>query len=695
MLRVLYIIPFLVGTVGAALHPDWSCLTNSNTIYDLEARRNEICAATSGGLLLLDSTGRTRVIDNLSGLPYIDCRALALDDSGALWIGFADGRLASMDEKENFKQYSSYRQPQWTIRKLRFHRGYILVAADQGLSIFSPGRGIAEQNFPFFGSTSGKPILDVLGTDDSLFVLLGDTLAALGLDWGNLRSRNLNDPLQWRHRSVTSSKSLLFLAGRVTSYPGIETILVNGEVLEGGIGFTRNGVLQAPAGIELLQNYSCILADRTNQVWFGTPGSGIVRLIGNQAFVLRRNGLTTSLAHKMTRTADNRVWITSGSTPVSIIGPNGLTVIDGGEFQAITPANVSALRNPEITGIVQHPAGAVLLSTWGGGISSFDPSTGNWKNFGRQNSILVSSIPSINPDFEAISDMLVDGNGRIWGTLIGQGIVGMDLDGGGRLFKSNLGLEFGLAIALDSTGFLWTGYLEPTYGTFDTLGNRVAEFTRATFSGKTYSIRVDSGNRVWFATQGGVQRFSRDNSAQGAWSNPLPSDDIRDIAFCPPTALFGNQQVVWVASYGKGIKLLNDTGGVLLTFTQENSGLLSNNVNGLLFDQTTSDLWVSSDQGVSIFRTDLFSPRTDFSAFQIQKKMGSEGTFYEFDYLPDGSNILLYTLDGMLVNRIRATSQRNVRWDLRNLNGGRVRSGLYYYLIKSPGGNRSGKIIIK
>ena len=305
-----------------------------------------------------------------------------------------------------------------------------------------------------------------------------------------------------------------------------------------------------------------------------------------------------------------------------------------------------------------------------------------------------------DPNLAAVSDVAIAPNGKIWASLYNIGIAIMDIDSGtGRYVTTSLNNDERITFAVfDQSNNLWISYTPAIYAVFDTSGNNItASFPSTNLKGGALSLRIDPQNRPWFATMGGIAYLRNDTleDTLPRWRHILPGEEIHDVAFTPPT-VYNPVQVTWVASYGKGLKLIDDTGTVILTFTAENSALISDKVNGLYFDSATSELWISTDEGVSVLMTDLFPPRSDFNDYTLRKKSSGSRSFYEFNSIPDKCDIRIYTVDGFLVKQINAVSQQKVRWYLDNYKNAQLRPGVYFYTLKGENsGIYKGKLIVK
>ncbi len=65
-----------------------------------------------------------------------------------------------------------------------------------------------------------------------------------------------------------------------------------------------------------------------------------------------------------------------------------------------------------------------------------------------------------------------------------------------------------------------------------------------------------------------------------------------------------------------------------------------------------------------------------------------------FGGLPIGATLQIYRLDGSLIRDFAATETGGITWDGKNGSGTAVSSGVYFYVVSSPSGRKTGKIAV-
>lgn len=99
---------------------------------------------------------------------------------------------------------------------------------------------------------------------------------------------------------------------------------------------------------------------------------------------------------------------------------------------------------------------------------------------------------------------------------------------------------------------------------------------------------------------------------------------------------------------------------------------------------------LSGSANVSIISFDV----TSAFAFPVPYK-STQGNFITFRGIGNDAKIRIYTTHGREVFHIAVQpSNGEYQWDVKNMSGERLASGVYFYVIESPDGKKDGKLII-
>lgn len=226
--------------------------------------------------------------------------------------------------------------------------------------------------------------------------------------------------------------------------------------------------------------------------------------------------------------------------------------------------------------------------------------------------------------------------------------------------KGNLPSNDVNCVARDRDGFIWVGtakgigIMTCLDGVFDNnacelylpvvVQNGVAGYL---FNGEDVrTIAVDGANRKWVGTR------------KGAWL--ISADGERTIEH----------------------------------FTESNSPLLSNDVNGIAIDPATGEVFFSTFNGICSFRggaTVADSSKGGVLVFPNPVPPGYGGSI-AIRGLPDNAWVRITELDGRLVYQTRSLGGQAV-WDGKNYKGERVSSSAY--LVLASASDNQGKVVAK
>jgi hypothetical protein len=243
-----------------------------------------------------------------------------------------------------------------------------------------------------------------------------------------------------------------------------------------------------------------VIQDGDGDWWFGNL-SGLDRLHGSswQNTSLEEMGLAQGGVQDLEMDSQGHLW-------VGTLG--GVALWDGEHWQAFTTENSGLLDN-QVFSVEMQPSsdGDVLWFGSFRGISRLETSTNNWQQFDLSQEML---------GWRGVSDILLDGNGKLWAATLGGGLG--EFDGQRWTFqrKSNSHIPFNTLTSLYEfqPGILWVGFgyqTEPggIVATYDgehwtdygSYSSGYSDFEPQAFS-------QDSFGRLWIATSaGGIDLF--------------------------------------------------------------------------------------------------------------------------------------------------------------------------------------------
>ncbi|MBN2536721.1 hypothetical protein JXB37_00430 [candidate division WOR-3 bacterium] len=131
-MSVLLLVAVMLGGAGS-----WQSFTNTNFINDIARQGDRLALATNGGVVVLDQERLVveQTVVNTDGLPANRCLAIALDDSGNVWVATDGGGLGVVSFDGEF--VGSYRPNDMPARlfDLAWDGERLLAATEAGLYV--------------------------------------------------------------------------------------------------------------------------------------------------------------------------------------------------------------------------------------------------------------------------------------------------------------------------------------------------------------------------------------------------------------------------------------------------------------------------------------------------------------------------------------------------------------------------------
>jgi hypothetical protein len=114
-------------------------------------------------------------------------------------------------------------------------------------------------------------------------------------------------------------------------------------------------------------------------------------------------------------------------------------------------------------------------------------------------------------------------------------------------------------------------------------------------------------------------------------------------------------------------------------------------------DQGNGDVWVATEKGLARYESASRPTRSNLSSIKVYPNpFLARHSQVVFDNLSAGSEVQVTTQSGSVVyhRSLAAGSGDQIRWDGRNQAGGRVREGVYFWVVRSPKETKNGKLIV-
>ena len=714
----------LCGQVGN----EWQVFTSMREINQVFVdRRGDIWAATDGGVLQYQrDTRQYHRFTRLDGLAGSRQLSVTQDESGDLWFG-SDGHGLSRYRPATggfdlFFQFDGLRINTTLVRGDRLY-----VGTQEGVTVLSIGAEEVRETYRQFGTLTRNIEVTGLAVLDS--VLYVTTVE--GAAWAPLSESNLQDPDSWSVLTLpnglvdaVADGSHAYMAGSVgvfanltdgsnwvihelTGRPVLSLGLMAGRVIaatQGGDFFRRSGngdwARTAAPNITGVRDMS----ERDSALWLAT-GNGL-QVLGEDAPPPSREPAANRF-YEM-EIADDGLWIASvpndlqASFGVYQLGERGWTVHD----------RSSGMRSNALVSVEADARQRVWVGSWGNGLSV--RSGRSWRHLDHRNSPLIGI--GFSNDFVAVSDIARDEHGNMWVVNVLGGVVVVDGYPITRSFAFEqewLGFERDMHKVFPAPdGIKWvTSRLEglallddggtPFEGGDDRT-TRIDQAIEARMSSnRVFDLLPAADGTIWVATDNGVNSFRGTYSRESgefsveSWrvyttADGLGSNEINDLET-------DSEQNIWVAT-GAGVTRIAH-GEVEFTLTKNNSKLIDDQVNSLLFDEATRQMWIGTAAGLSRLQLGVGeAAQEEESAAGVriypnpfEARRGS----VTVSGISPGSAVEIYQMNGRLVRRLHGVPGTDSHsWDGRNQAGSAVESGVYLLVATGPEGTFRAKLAV-
>ena len=204
-----------------------------------------------------------------------------------------------------------------------------------------------------------------------------------------------------------------------------------------------------------------------------------------------------------------------------------------------------------------------------------------------------------------------------------------------------------------------------------------------------FDIKEDINRNVWIATSSGPLYFTQAdimNCSGNVVQHKVPRNDGTNLA----DYLLGNIETRCIAIDGGNRKWIGTSDGVFLIsddcntqiehFTVENSPLPSNIIHDILVDKNSNVVYIATDKGLCSYSNDATEPSELMDKDNVYAYPNPVTPDYTGDVTIVGlsfdADVKIVTSNGALVNSGRSTGG-TYRWNVRDLKGKRVASGVY------------------
>jgi hypothetical protein len=224
------------------------------------------------------------------------------------------------------------------------------------------------------------------------------------------------------------------------------------------------------------------------------------------------------------------------------------------------------------------------------------------------------------------------------------------------------------------------------------------------------AIAEDSEGEVWIGTTRGIARFifpdfivSSNNPSEYRAQWLINSDTaavsrflLRDVNVTSIAVNSANQK--WIGSRNQGGWLLNEDGSAILKrFTRENSPLLSNNVQDITIDESSGEVFFSTDLGLISYIDVAKEPVSEMTELKVYPNpfVYEKHSQIIIENLPDQTKIRVLGADGSVFAELESRGGRTI-WNGKTADGRMLSSGVYFVIAIDDSNNEKGigKVVI-
>jgi ligand-binding sensor domain-containing protein len=682
---------------------------------DVLVQGGQVICVTSAGLIFFD--GEVEKISKASGLSDFGLTAALYDaQTGSIFVGYGNGNidvLRSADPRKIRQGNQTKNIEAWKSFTTRGRKGVNRFLRVDDLIFAATGSQILEiKSDEIRANYSVDENNDTLAVQD--LALLGDFIAAAtpkGLYVADKNNPNRFGASSWQRKLAGSNVISLAVSGGK-----LYALQADGALQEatGDLqAFTLRGSYPSPRALS---------ATGDGDLWVATATA--LRNVSNAQKNISSYGLSSFSPQKV---AAYKSGICVADLELGLVASAG---------SAFAQAQPNGPLSNLPAALAEH--GGKVVAAASGALSAME-SKGKWT--GSASSLLSGAkAVAINPKnaaetFVATSSGVVRlSGGAAEKKLPGEDVRGVAFDPSGTLcaFASGSATPVWLRSANDSwsgvassalssktlakpalAGKTFWGVAEanqlylysPGANLADADDDKASVFpvqvaADETFSvGSIYALAVDLNGEVWLGTDKGVVAYS---AASDPFAEPplglrikIPTEILGQAAYLLQYELVtavavdgGNRK--WLGTRDAGVFLQSGDGTEQLrTFNAQNSPLPSNNVVDIAINSQTGEVIFATDKGMVGFYSDATAGKPSFDEVKVYPNPVRPGMgLVAIANLMEDASVKITDVSGNLVFFATANGG-STTWDVQNLNGRRVATGVYLIFLADKSGQES------
>lgn len=220
-----------------------------------------------------------------------------------------------------------------------------------------------------------------------------------------------------------------------------------------------------------------------------------------------------------------------------------------------------------------------------------------------------------------------------------------------------------------------------------------------------YALAFDNNEELWIMTADGIQRAVVASNFPNRYFSQIDNAVLTSVPFAKECRIkVDGLNNKWITTVGYGVKVythngiwLNDVEG----YTAENSGLLSNTVLDIAFNNAAGLVYLATTKGISVYKSAYAvygNQYKELKIFPMPYEIPSARPLV-IDGLLQESDVKIITLDGTFIRHLSyfdgEVIGQQAFWDGKDHNGRYVSSGVYLCMAYTKEGDTTvGKIAV-
>ncbi len=549
---------------------------------------------------------------NINSLPDYAVNTICETDTGIFWIGTREGMSRFDLKQEKFTHFvhnpgsenSLVDNNVWLIKK--DSESKLWIATKDGLSRFDPDDN-KFTNYKFSPADTNSV------SNNFVFAIVEDVNKNIwiggrgGVDRYDLRKKKFynyklhpENPASISLNGVTSlyiKDDILW----VGSYSGLYSVPIDNPD-QTGLSFTYHLKDLNPA-------VRSIFASANGNLWVGTMGEGLIRYNPASGAVYKFNksdeagSISDDYIASLYEGKDGVLWAGTSSSGLNKFN------LSSERFKTISFSRDYPWRQPEVSAVIEDQNSNLWVGTTSGGVIKI---TGH-----------LSPKPAFQyfgydegPDFYLrpveIRTLTEDKQGEIWAGTFGNGIYIINSNTGKiKRIKNKPGTQNTLSndfihsIRISRGGNVWIGTGAGGLDKFNPLNGSFTHFKhdpkndQSISANEVTAICEDNDGYLWAGTSiGGLNRL---DPRTGVFEHYKHSTgDVNSLSSNRIICLYIDRRLnLWIGTFGGGLNKWQSDKNSFRQYTT-NDGLPSNIINSIVEDPT-GNLWISTDNGLSVF----------------------------------------------------------------------------------------------